>query len=112
MFSHHLPSPIRSQTLIRIRRFLPVIVPFILVTLIELLAGTRKDDGPFRSGMAARMERLKKGDRIIFPRDRCRRLHINCPKHLIACVGYAKKPQNAAGRTFARVSSEGAIQPA
>jgi hypothetical protein len=50
-----------------------------------------KDDEPFKSEMVARMESLKKGDRILPPCDRCRRLHMDCQKNLTACVGCTRK---------------------
>jgi hypothetical protein len=37
------------------------------------------------------MESLKKGDRVLPPCDRCRRLHMDCLKNLTACVGCTKK---------------------
>lgn len=53
---------------------------------------TEKDDGgPFKAEMVARMEVLSKGERILPPCDRCRRLHMDCLKNLTACMGCTKK---------------------
>ncbi|KAF2143458.1 uncharacterized protein K452DRAFT_211107, partial [Aplosporella prunicola CBS 121167] len=53
---------------------------------------TEKDDGgPFKAEMVARMEMLQKGERILPPCDRCRRLHMDCLKNLTACMGCTKK---------------------
>ncbi|KAK8211081.1 hypothetical protein IWZ01DRAFT_542030 [Phyllosticta capitalensis] len=53
---------------------------------------TEKDDGgPFKAEMVARMESLSKGERILPPCDRCRRLHMDCLKNLTACMGCTKK---------------------
>jgi hypothetical protein len=56
------------------------------------LAPKEKDnDGPYKTEMVARMESLKKGDRVLPPCDRCRRLHMDCIKNLTACAGCTKK---------------------
>ncbi|TID17910.1 hypothetical protein E2P81_ATG10883 [Venturia nashicola] len=56
------------------------------------LAAKEKDnDGPYKSEMVARMETLKRGDRVLPPCDRCRRLHMDCIKNLTACAGCTKK---------------------
>ncbi|KAI5285645.1 hypothetical protein KEM54_000405 [Ascosphaera aggregata] len=52
---------------------------------------TRDDGGPFKSEMIARMDALARGDRILPPCDRCRRLQIECRKNLTACKGCTKK---------------------
>ncbi|KAF2815693.1 uncharacterized protein BDZ99DRAFT_432385 [Mytilinidion resinicola] len=53
---------------------------------------TEKDDGgPFKAEMVHRMETLAKGERILPPCDRCRRLHMDCLKNLTACMGCTKK---------------------
>ncbi|KAF2715789.1 hypothetical protein K504DRAFT_457933 [Pleomassaria siparia CBS 279.74] len=53
---------------------------------------TEKDDGgPFKIEMVHRMESLAKGERILPPCDRCRRLHMDCLKNLTACMGCTKK---------------------
>ncbi len=55
-------------------------------------APSEKDDGgPYKAEMVARMEGLSKGERIIPPCDRCRRLHMDCLKNLTACMGCTKK---------------------
>ncbi|KAL2823419.1 hypothetical protein BDW59DRAFT_98858 [Aspergillus cavernicola] len=51
----------------------------------------KDDGGPFKIEMVARMEELQRGDRIIPPCDRCRRLHMDCLKNLTACMGCTKK---------------------
>ncbi len=50
-----------------------------------------RDEGPYKAEMVSRMESLKKGDRVLPPCDRCRRLHMDCLKNLTACVGCTKK---------------------
>ncbi|KAI9766979.1 MAG: hypothetical protein M1840_005937 [Geoglossum simile] len=49
------------------------------------------EDGPFRSEMLRRMERLPRGDPVLPPCDRCRRLERECLKNLTACMGCTKK---------------------
>lgn len=51
----------------------------------------KDDGGPFKIEMVARMEELQRGDRIMPPCDRCRRLHMDCLKNLTACMGCTKK---------------------
>ncbi|KNG46039.1 c6 finger domain-containing protein [Stemphylium lycopersici] len=51
----------------------------------------KDDGGPFKVEMVHRMESLAKGERIIPPCDRCRRLHMDCLKNLTACMGCTKK---------------------
>lgn len=51
----------------------------------------RDDGGPFKSEMVRRMDNMWKGDRVIPPCDRCRRLHMDCLKNLTACMGCTKK---------------------
>lgn len=51
----------------------------------------RDDGGPFKLEMVARMEDLQRGERILPPCDRCRRLHMDCLKNLTACMGCTKK---------------------
>jgi hypothetical protein len=51
----------------------------------------KDDGGPFKSEMVHRMEALGKGERILPPCDRCRRLHMDCLKNLTACMGCTKK---------------------
>lgn len=51
----------------------------------------RDDGGPYKMEMVARMEELQRGERIIPPCDRCRRLHMDCLKNLTACMGCTKK---------------------
>lgn len=51
----------------------------------------KDDGGPFKIEMVARMEELQRGERILPPCDRCRRLHMDCLKNLTACMGCTKK---------------------
>ncbi|KAF2259897.1 hypothetical protein CC78DRAFT_474271 [Lojkania enalia] len=51
----------------------------------------KDDGGPFKAEMVHRMESLAKGERILPPCDRCRRLHMDCLKNLTACRGCTKK---------------------
>lgn len=50
-----------------------------------------EDSGPYKGEMVNRMELLQRGDRIVPPCDRCRRLHMDCLKNLTACMGCTKK---------------------
>ncbi|KAI9705653.1 MAG: hypothetical protein M1820_005063 [Bogoriella megaspora] len=54
-------------------------------------ASAASEEGPYKGAMVARMESLGKGDRIVPPCDRCRRLHMDCLKNLTACMGCTKK---------------------
>ncbi|KAJ6145615.1 hypothetical protein N7470_009510 [Penicillium chermesinum] len=55
-------------------------------------APQEKDEGgPFKTEMIAHMEELQRGERVVPPCDRCRRLHMDCVKNLTACVGCTKK---------------------
>jgi hypothetical protein len=51
----------------------------------------KDDGGPYKVEMVHRMESLGKGERILPPCDRCRRLHMDCLKNLTACMGCTKK---------------------
>lgn len=51
----------------------------------------RDDGGPYKAEMISRMETMKRGERVIPPCDRCRRLHMDCIKNLTACLGCTKK---------------------
>lgn len=51
----------------------------------------RDDGGPYKIEMVSRMETLQRGQRILPPCDRCRRLHMDCLKNLTACMGCTKK---------------------
>lgn len=51
----------------------------------------RDDGGPFKSEMVSRMESMHRGERVLPPCDRCRRLHMDCLKNLTACMGCTKK---------------------
>jgi hypothetical protein len=49
------------------------------------------NDGPYKAIMVSKVEKLNKGDLIWPPCDRCRRLRMECTKHLTACAGCTKK---------------------
>ncbi|KAJ5738710.1 hypothetical protein N7493_001865 [Penicillium malachiteum] len=51
----------------------------------------KDDGGPFKLEMVARMDELQRGERVVPPCDRCRRLHMDCVKNLTACMGCTKK---------------------
>ncbi|KAI9710064.1 MAG: hypothetical protein M1812_007528 [Candelaria pacifica] len=60
---------------------------------------TEKDDGgPYKAEMVGRMEKLERGERVLPPCDRCRRLHMDCVKNLTACAGCTKKHAKCAWR--------------
>jgi hypothetical protein len=48
-------------------------------------------EGQYRVLMAAKIEKLARGDAIYPPCDRCRRLKFDCTKHLTACSACTKK---------------------
>ncbi|KAB8294704.1 hypothetical protein EYC80_006666 [Monilinia laxa] len=48
-------------------------------------------EGQYRILMAARIEKLHRGDPITPPCDRCRRLRFTCTKHMTACSACTKK---------------------
>ena len=49
------------------------------------------DSGPYKAEMLSRMENMSRGERVLPPCDRCRRLNIDCLKNLTACLGCTKK---------------------
>lgn len=49
------------------------------------------DSGPFKAEMLSRMENMSRGERVMPPCDRCRRLRMDCYKNLTACLGCTKK---------------------
>ena len=51
----------------------------------------KDNGGPFKPDMIGRMEELRRGDRILPPCDRCRRLQMDCLKNLTACMGCTRK---------------------
>jgi hypothetical protein len=59
---------------------------------------TPKDDGPYKVEIMARMETIKRGERMLPPCDRCRRLHMDCIKNLTACLGCTRKHAKCAWR--------------
>jgi hypothetical protein len=54
-------------------------------------AKEKEADSPYKTEMVSRMDSLKRGERILPPCDRCRRLHMDCVKNLTACQGCTKK---------------------
>jgi hypothetical protein len=48
-------------------------------------------EGQYKVLMAAKIEKLARGDTIFPPCDRCRRLKFDCTKHLTACSACTKK---------------------
>jgi len=66
--------------------------PSSLLPYTKATPAERFDDaGPYKAEMVARMEQLQRGDRIVPPCDRCRRLHMDCCKNLTACLGCTRK---------------------
>ena len=51
----------------------------------------RTDSKPVGVFLAAKIEKLARGDPIYPPCDRCRRLKFECTKHLTACSACTKK---------------------
>lgn len=72
----------------------PVAIPHTPSSLLPPPKTTpqEKDDGgPFKQEMVARMDELQRGERVVPPCDRCRRLQMDCLKNLTACLGCTKK---------------------
>ncbi|KAF2025735.1 hypothetical protein EK21DRAFT_28212, partial [Setomelanomma holmii] len=67
----------------------------------------KDDGGPFKSEMVHRMETLAKGERILPPCDRCRRLHMDCLKNLTACMGCTKKHAKCSWKEVREVELRG-----
>lgn len=66
--------------------------PSSLLPYVKPSTADRFDDsGPYKAEMVSRMELLQRGDRVVPPCDRCRRLHMDCLKNLTACLGCTKK---------------------
>jgi hypothetical protein len=53
--------------------------------------GKLRVDGLHHGNMITRMQLLRRGDRMLPPCDRCRRLQMECIKNLMTCVGCTKK---------------------
>lgn len=65
-------------------------------------SATKDDDDPssiHRPLITARIEKLTKGDPISPPCDRCRRLRVQCIKHLTACQGCTRKHAKCGWKT-------------
>jgi hypothetical protein len=56
-----------------------------------LSASDDRIESQYRLRMAAKIEKLSRGDAITPPCDRCRRLGFDCTKHLTACSACTKK---------------------
>lgn len=65
--------------------------PASLIPVVKPHTWNRDDGGPYKAEMISRMETMKRGERVIPPCDRCRRLHMDCIKNLTACLGCTKK---------------------
>ena len=66
--------------------------PSVLVHYPRPTAADRYDDSGVHKGeMLSRMDAMHRGDRVLPPCDRCRRLHMDCLKNLTACLGCTKK---------------------
>ncbi|EXJ83651.1 hypothetical protein A1O1_07275 [Capronia coronata CBS 617.96] len=65
--------------------------PASLIPHVKPSTFERDDGGPFKAEMVRRMDSMWKGERIVPPCDRCRRLHMDCLKNLTACMGCTKK---------------------
>jgi hypothetical protein len=69
----------------------------------------KDDGGPFKAEMVHRMETLAKGERILPPCDRCRRLHMDCLKNLTACMGCTKKHAKCSWREVREAELRGSF---
>ena len=70
----------------------PVPIPHNSSSLNKAAPVDRFDDsGPYKAEMLSRMDSMARGDRVLPPCDRCRRLHMDCLKNLTACLGCTKK---------------------
>jgi hypothetical protein len=67
----------------------------------------KDDGGPFKAEMVHKMETLAKGERILPPCDRCRRLHMDCLKNLTACMGCTKKHAKCSWKEVREVELRG-----
>ena len=71
----------------------------------------RDDGGPFKTEMVGRMESMRRGERVLPPCDRCRRLHMDCLKNLTACMGCTKKHAKCSWRDVRPDELEGLERP-
>ena len=71
----------------------------------------RDDGGPFKTEMVVRMESMRRGERVLPPCDRCRRLHMDCLKNLTACMGCTKKHAKCSWRDVRPDELEGLERP-
>ena len=54
---------------------------------------------------------MRRGERVLPPCDRCRRLHMDCLKNLTACMGCTKKHAKCAWRDVRSDELEGFVRP-
>jgi len=59
------------------------------------------NDGPHKAEMLSRMDKMRRGDRVLPPCDRCRRLQVDCSKNLTACLGCTRKHAKCSWRDVA-----------
>jgi hypothetical protein len=65
--------------------------PASLLPQVKISYKDLDDGGPFKTEMVKRMDIMDRGQRVLPPCDRCRRLHMDCLKNLTACMGCTKK---------------------
>jgi len=75
-------------------------------------SGANKEDwgGLHRPLMLVRVEKLNRGDVITPSCDRCRRLEIECTKHLTACTGCTKKHARCSWRDMTDAEAQALMQ--
>jgi hypothetical protein len=95
--SNHARPPQMNEAELQSMMNSPVPIPNTPTSLLPAASqrtsqpAEKDDGGPFKAEMVHRMESLGKGERILPPCDRCRRLHMDCLKNLTACMGCTKK---------------------
>ena len=65
-----------------------------------LVGGKEDSQAAHRLLIQARIEKLSRGDQILPPCDRCRRLRTQCVKHLTACAGCTRKHAKCSWRSI------------
>ena len=94
---HHARPPQLNEAELQSMMNSPVPIPNTPSSLLPAASqrasqpAEKDDGGPYKVEMVHRMESLGKGERILPPCDRCRRLHMDCLKNLTACMGCTKK---------------------
>lgn len=84
--AHGSLNPSNASSAVPIPNTPAALLPHLKPTQVE-----RDDGGPYKAEMVNSMESLQRGERILPPCDRCRRLHMDCLKNLTACMGCTKK---------------------